>query len=198
MPKPQFHPLRVADVEPLTDDSVAITFEVPPELADAYRFTHGQHLTIRGDDGERRSFSICTTPSSQRLTIGVKKLPGGVFSQGVVDHLHPGDELDVMTPAGRFTTVLDPASERSYVAIAAGSGITPVISIVSTILESEPAAQRAPAPRPVPLTPSDHADIEAAAAAIRDESIADAARRLITTARRFPRAKTADRSRGAV
>jgi len=141
MPKPQFHPLRVADVEPLTDDSVAITFEVPPELADAYRFTHGQHLTIRGDDGERRSFSICTTPSSQRLTIGVKKLPGGVFSQGVVDHLHPGDELDVMTPAGRFTTVLDPASERSYVAIAAGSGITPVISIVSTILEQEPRAR---------------------------------------------------------
>jgi len=141
MSKPQFHPLRVADVEPLTDDSVAITFEVPPELADAYRFTHGQHLTIRGDDGERRSFSICTTPSSQRLTIGVKKLPGGVFSQGVVDHLHPGDELDVMTPAGRFTTVLDPASERSYVAIAAGSGITPVISIVSTILEQEPRAR---------------------------------------------------------
>jgi ring-1,2-phenylacetyl-CoA epoxidase subunit PaaE len=141
MPKPQFHPLRVAAVERLTDDSVAITFDVPPELAEAYRFRHGQHLTIRGDDGERRSFSICTTPSSGVLTIGVKKLPGGVFSEGVVGRLHPGDELDVMTPAGRFTTVLDPASERSYVAIAAGSGITPVISIISTILEQEPLAR---------------------------------------------------------
>jgi ring-1,2-phenylacetyl-CoA epoxidase subunit PaaE len=141
MSKPQFHPLRVADVELLTDDSVAITFDVPAELADAYRFTHGQHLTIRGDDGERRSFSICTTPSSGVLKIGVKKLPGGVFSEGVVGKLHRGDELDVMTPAGRFTTVLDPTSEKSYVAIAAGSGITPVISIVSTILEQEPQAR---------------------------------------------------------
>jgi ring-1,2-phenylacetyl-CoA epoxidase subunit PaaE len=140
-PKPQFHPLRVADVEPLTDDSVAITFAVPPELAEAYRFRHGQHLTIRGDDGERRSFSICTTPSSGVLTIGVKKLPGGVFSEGVVGTLHLGDELDVMTPAGRFTTTLDPEAERSYVAIAAGSGITPVISIVATILEQEPRAR---------------------------------------------------------
>ena len=82
MSKPQFHPLRVAAVEPLTDDSVAITFAVPPELADDYRFVHGQHLTIRGDDGERRSFSICTTPRSGVLTIGVKKLPGGAFSRG--------------------------------------------------------------------------------------------------------------------
>src|SRR5215212_9310694 len=136
-PRPQFHPLRVAAVEPLTEDSVAITFAVPPELAEAYRFKHGQHLTIRGDDAERRSFSICTTPGSGVLRIGVKKLPGGAFSEGVVDTLHVGDELDVMTPAGRFTTVLDPDSEKSYVAIAAGSGITPVISIVSTILEQE-------------------------------------------------------------
>jgi ring-1,2-phenylacetyl-CoA epoxidase subunit PaaE len=141
MSKPQFHPLRVASVEPLTDDSVAISFSVPPELADEYRFVHGQHLTIRGDDGERRSFSICTTPRSGVLTIGVKKLPGGAFSEGVVDALHAGDELDVMTPAGRFTTRLDPASARMYVAIAAGSGITPIISIVSTILEEEPHAQ---------------------------------------------------------
>ncbi|MBO0844904.1 MAG: phenylacetate-CoA oxygenase/reductase subunit PaaK [Nocardioides sp.] len=141
MAKPQFHPLPVASVEPLTDDSVAITFAVPPELADDYRFKHGQHVTIRGDDGERRSFSICTTPRSGVLTIGVKKLPGGAFSEGVVGALHPGDELDVMTPAGRFTTHLDPASEKTYVAIAAGSGITPLLSIVSTTLEEEPQAR---------------------------------------------------------
>src|SRR3954453_23328989 len=141
MSKPVFHPLRVAAVEPLTDDSVALTFAVPAELADDYRFVHGQHLTIRGDDGERRSFSICTTPASGRLRIGVKKLPGGVFSEGVVDSLHVGDQLDVMTPAGRFTTTLDPTSSKTYAAIAAGSGITPVLSIVATILESEPDAQ---------------------------------------------------------
>src|SRR3954453_17493616 len=141
MSKPVFHPLRVAAVEPLTDDSVALTFAVPPELADDYRFVHGQHLTIRGDDGERRSFSICSTPASGVLRIGVKKLPGGAFSEGVVDTLLVGDELDVMTPAGRFTTVLDPDSEKSYVAHAAGSGITPGISIVSTVLEEEPRAR---------------------------------------------------------
>ncbi len=141
MSQPKFHPLRVAAIEPLTDDAVALTFAVPDDLADDYRFVHGQHLTIRGDDGERRSFSICTTPASGLLRIGVKKLPGGAFSEGVVDDLRIGDELDVMTPAGRFTTHLDPASAKTYVAVAAGSGITPVLSIVSTILEEEPHAQ---------------------------------------------------------
>jgi ring-1,2-phenylacetyl-CoA epoxidase subunit PaaE len=139
--KPAFHPLQVSNVEPLTDDAVAISFTVPAELADDYCFVHGQHLTIRGDDGERRSFSICTTPRSGVLKIGVKKLPGGAFSEGVVGALHPGDELDVMTPFGKFTTQLDPASTKTYVALAAGSGITPIISIVSTILEEEPHAQ---------------------------------------------------------
>jgi ring-1,2-phenylacetyl-CoA epoxidase subunit PaaE len=141
MVKPEFHPLRVAAIEPLSDDAVALTFAVPPELAGDYAFVHGQHLTIRGDDGERRSFSICTTPSSRRLTIGVKKLPGGVFSDGVLPHLSVGDELDVMTPAGRFTTTLDPSAEKTYVAVAAGSGITPVLSIVATVLEQEPKSQ---------------------------------------------------------
>jgi ring-1,2-phenylacetyl-CoA epoxidase subunit PaaE len=141
MAQPRFHPLRVASIEPLTDDAVALTFAVPDDLADEYAFVHGQHLTIRGDDGERRSFSICTTPGSGLLRIGVKKLPGGAFSEGVVDRLAIGDELDVMTPAGRFTTTIDPSSAKTYVAVAAGSGITPVISIVSTILEEEPHAQ---------------------------------------------------------
>jgi ring-1,2-phenylacetyl-CoA epoxidase subunit PaaE len=131
----------VASIEPLTDDAVALTFAVPDDLAEEYAFVHGQHLTIRGDDGERRSFSICTTPRSGLLRIGVKKLPGGAFSEGVVDTLHVGDELDVMTPAGRFTTRLDPGAAKTYVAVAAGSGITPVISIVSTVLEEEPHAQ---------------------------------------------------------
>ena len=135
-----FHPLRVARVDPLTDDAVALTFDVPEDLRDAYAFTAGQHLTIRGDDGERRSYSICVPPSAGILRIGVKRLPGGAFSDAVVGGLGPGDELDVMTPAGRFTHVPDPSAERTYVAVAAGSGITPVLSIVAAILEGEPQA----------------------------------------------------------
>lgn len=133
-----FHPLRVARVDPLTDDAVAISFDVPEDLRDAYAFTAGQHLTIRGDDGERRSYSICVPPGSGALRIGVKRLPGGAFSDGVVGTLAPGDELDVMTPAGRFTHVPDPSAERTYVAVAAGSGITPVLSIVAAVLAGEP------------------------------------------------------------
>ncbi len=132
------HPLRVAAIDELTDDSVAITFDVPPGLADDYAFVHGQHLSIAGGDGVRRSFSICTPPSSRTLRIGVKRLPGGAFSDGVVSRLRVGDELDVMTPAGRFTTRLDASARKSYVAIAAGSGITPVLSILAAVLEGEP------------------------------------------------------------
>jgi ring-1,2-phenylacetyl-CoA epoxidase subunit PaaE len=132
------HKLRVASIDELTDDSVAITFDVPPDLADDYRFRHGQHLSIRGGDDVRRSYSICTPPSSGVLRIGVKRLPGGAFSEGVVDRLAIGDELEVMTPAGRFTTEIDPTARKRYAAIAAGSGITPILSIVAAVLEGEP------------------------------------------------------------
>ncbi len=135
-----FHPLRVAAVDELTEDAVAITFDVPEELRADYAFVHGQHLSIRGGDDVRRSYSICTSPSSGLLRIGVKKLPGGAFSEGVVDRLRVGDELEVMTPAGRFTTELDPEAARRYVAVAAGSGITPVLSIVAAVLEGESGA----------------------------------------------------------
>jgi ring-1,2-phenylacetyl-CoA epoxidase subunit PaaE len=132
------HKLRVSAIDELTDDSVAITFDVPPDLAEAYRFRHGQHLSIRGGDDVRRSYSICTPPSSGTLRIGVKRLPGGAFSEGVVDRLRVGDELEVMTPAGRFTTEIDATARKRYVAVAAGSGITPILSIVAAVLEGEP------------------------------------------------------------
>ena len=138
------HPLRVAAIDELTDDSVAITFDVPDDLREDYAFRHGQHLSIRGGDDVRRSFSICTPPSSGVLRIGVKRLPGGAFSDGVVESLRVGDELEVMTPAGRFTTDLDPTAAKRYVAVAAGSGITPVLSIVAALLEGEPAARGHP------------------------------------------------------
>jgi ring-1,2-phenylacetyl-CoA epoxidase subunit PaaE len=136
-----FHTLRVSGIEPLTDDSVCIAFEVPPELDDEYDFVQGQHVNIRtslaGDD-VRRSYSICSPAKSRRLRIGVKVLPGGHFSGFAAGGLAVGDELDVMTPTGRFYTPLDPANRKHYCAIAAGSGITPVVSIVASSLEQEP------------------------------------------------------------
>ena len=139
-----FHPLRVAEIEPVTDDAVAITFDVPAELREDSAFTQGQHLTLRtelaGDD-VRRNYSICSPVSSGVLRIAVKRLPGGAFSEHALEVLKPGDVLDVMTPTGRFFTALDPAHEKSYVCVAAGSGITPILSIVATTLEVEPHAR---------------------------------------------------------
>jgi ring-1,2-phenylacetyl-CoA epoxidase subunit PaaE len=136
-----FHPLEVAAVERLTDDAVAVTFAVPEELAEDYRFAPGQHLTLRcqlaGDD-VRRNYSICSPATSGDLRIGVKRLPGGVFSNFAFERLRPGDVVEVMTPSGRFTVPLEPGQARHYCAIAAGSGITPVLSILATALEVEP------------------------------------------------------------
>ena len=135
-----FHPLRVAAVDRLTDDAVALTFDVPPALREAYRFIAGQHVNVRsvlaGDD-VRRSYSICSPATGQRLRVAVKRLDGGAFSAYAHDVLRPGDTVDVMTPTGRFFTRLDPANSKHYAAIAAGSGITPVLSIVATALEVE-------------------------------------------------------------
>lgn len=135
-----FHRLVVRAVDRLTDDAVAVTFDVPDDLREAYRFAAGQHVNVARPDGDdtRRSYSICAAPSDGRLRIAVKKIPGGEFSAYVLDGLAPGAELDVMTPAGRFTPALDPGHAKHYVAIAAGSGITPVFSIVSAILDVEP------------------------------------------------------------
>ena len=139
-----FHQLRVAGIERLTDDSVAITFDIPDELREAYRFTPGQHVTIRcdlGGQGVRRNYSICSPASSGRLRIGVKRLPDGAFSSYASERLRPGDPLDVMTPTGRFFTPLDPANAKHYAAIAAGSGITPIMSLLASTLEAEPRSQ---------------------------------------------------------
>ena len=136
-----FHPLTIAAIEPLTDDSVAITFDVPDELREDYAFTQGQHITVLTElagDQVRRNYSICTPVSSGTLRIAVKRLPGGAFSEHALDQLRPGDVIDVMTPSGRFFTELDPQNAKSYVCVAAGSGITPVLSIVATTLEVEP------------------------------------------------------------
>ena len=135
-----FHPLPIADIEPLTEDSIAVTFDVPEDLREDYRFHQGQHLTIRtelaGDD-VRRNYSICSPAASGVLRIAVKRLPGGAFSEHALGKLRVGDVLDVMTPTGRFFTELDPAQSKHYVCVAAGSGITPILSIVATTLATE-------------------------------------------------------------
>jgi ring-1,2-phenylacetyl-CoA epoxidase subunit PaaE len=141
-----FHPLRVASVERLTEDAVAVTFDVPDELRDEFRFNPGQHLSVRsaalGAD-VRRNYSICAPATGGPLRIGVKRIPDGVFSTYAAERLQPGDVLDVMTPSGTFSTPLDPAHSKRYVAVAAGSGITPVLSILATVLEVEPASTAA-------------------------------------------------------
>ncbi|HLK74159.1 MAG TPA: 1,2-phenylacetyl-CoA epoxidase subunit PaaE [Streptosporangiaceae bacterium] len=137
-----FHPLRVASIERLTDDAVAVTFDVPPELREQFRFRAGQHVSIRSPvagDEVRRNYSICAPATGdQRLRIGVKRIPHGIFSSYVAERLRPGDVLDIMTPTGSFSTALHPGQRKRYGAIAAGSGITPVLSILSTALEVEP------------------------------------------------------------
>ncbi|MBO0829365.1 MAG: phenylacetate-CoA oxygenase/reductase subunit PaaK [Streptosporangiales bacterium] len=145
---PVFHELRVAAVERLTADAYAVTLAVPERLREEFRYAAGQHVNVRclaaGDD-VRRSYSVCdpapfgaSGPATVR--IGVKCLPGGAFSAYVAERLRPGDPLDVMTPTGGFTPTLDPASATHYGLVAAGSGITPLLSIAATALGAEPAS----------------------------------------------------------
>ena len=139
-----FHELRVTEVSPLTDDSVAISLDVPEHLADRFDYLPGQHVTIRKEiDGEdvRRSYSICAPAGSGKLRVGVKKLVGGAFSSFATERLRAGETLEVMPPVGEFTIDIDPDTRARRVAIAAGSGITPVLSLISTSLEREPNAR---------------------------------------------------------
>jgi ring-1,2-phenylacetyl-CoA epoxidase subunit PaaE len=133
--------LRVAAVERLTRDSAAVTFHVPDELAERFRFRPGQHLTLRRVvDGLdlRRTYSVCSSAAGGPLRVAVKRLDGGLFSTWVLDGLAPGEELEVLPPTGRFGPDPDPRRARRYGLIAAGSGITPVLSIAWTVLEVEP------------------------------------------------------------
>ncbi len=141
---PVFHRLTVSTVDRLTDDAVAVTFAVPPDLRDDYDFIAGQHLTLRTElDGVeiRRNYSICAPAGSGQLRIAVKALPGGAFSPYVNKTLRPGDSVDVLTPTGHFATPLDPTHCKHYAAVVAGSGITPVLSLIATTLAVEPGSR---------------------------------------------------------
>jgi ring-1,2-phenylacetyl-CoA epoxidase subunit PaaE len=141
MSTPRFHRLAVNDLRREASDAVSLTFAIPNELAGEYRFNPGQYLTLRTVmDGEevRRSYSICSGPDDGELRIAVKKVDGGAFSSWAADDLKTGDELDVMTPTGRFGVAPAPEEARIYVGFAAGSGITPILSIVKGVLAREP------------------------------------------------------------
>ena len=139
-----FHPLRVRAVQPDTEEAVVVSFEVPEELRPVFGFTQGQYLTLRREiDGQdlRRSYSICAGVDEGELRVGVRKVAGGVFSNWINEHLKPGDTLQVMAPQGRFFVPIEPQAQRHHLGIAGGSGITPILSIMKTVLAREPASR---------------------------------------------------------
>ena len=141
MSTPLFHPLRVRAVEPDTAEAVIVSFEVPTELRATFGFIQGQYLTLRQQiDGQdlRRSYSICAGVDDGELRVGVRKVRGGLFSNWINAQLRPGDTVSVMAPQGRFHVPLDPAAHRHHVGFAGGSGITPILSIMKTVLAREP------------------------------------------------------------
>jgi ring-1,2-phenylacetyl-CoA epoxidase subunit PaaE len=136
-----FYPLKVKDIKRETPDCVSISFDIPTELSKQFKFKQGQCLTLRKIlEGEeiRRSYSICTSPLDNEVRVAVKKVQGGLFSTFANIELKAGDVIDVMPPTGNFYTDLHHANKKNYAAFAAGSGITPVISIIKTTLITEP------------------------------------------------------------
>jgi ring-1,2-phenylacetyl-CoA epoxidase subunit PaaE len=140
----QFHALTVARVQQQTRDAIAVTFAVPPALAPQFAWQAGQHLTLRatiGGEEVRRSYSICSAAHDGELRVAIKRTPGGLFSTWALEHLRPGAAVEVMPPTGHFN--LPPRSDlgRHYLAFAAGSGITPILSLVKTALKEEPGSR---------------------------------------------------------
>src|SRR4051812_49102836 len=136
-----FHALRVAEIVPETDEANSIRFEVPADLHERFAFKAGQHLTLRATiNGEevRRNYSLCTAPAEGDWMVTVKRIGGGLFSNWVGDQLKAGDTVEVMVPHGSFTTDFHNAKSRHLVGIAGGSGITPVLSLIKTLLREEP------------------------------------------------------------
>ena len=136
-----FHRLRIKKINKETDQCVSVEFEVPEKLAEAFQFKQGQSLTMRtilNGEEVRRTYSLCSSPLEDKWRVAIKKVDGGSFSVFANESLKEGDELEVMEPVGKFYTELDPANKKNYLAFAAGSGITPVISIIKTTLRAEP------------------------------------------------------------
>ena len=139
--KPAFYSLRIKNIETQTRHSVAVEFEVPEDLKETFRFQPGQYLTLRsqinGED-ERRNYSLCSNPLENRWMVGIKKVTGGIFSTWANETLKAGDYIEVMPPMGKFIPKLNPLHAKNYAAFAAGSGITPILSIIAATLSTEP------------------------------------------------------------
>jgi len=136
-----FHPLQVKEVRRETAECVSVAFEIPEELKKSFAFKQGQSLTMRTNiNGEevRRTYSICSSPMENEWRVAIKKVNGGLFSTFANEKLHRGDTLEVMEPVGRFYTELNPSHHKNYLAFAAGSGITPVLSLIKSTLAAEP------------------------------------------------------------
>ena len=136
-----FHQLKIKEVRRETDECVSLLFEIPSEFKEQFAFRQGQSLTMRTHlNGEevRRTYSICSSPLDKEWRVAVKKVEGGVFSAHANDKLKAGDAIEVMPPVGKFYTELNPSNKKNYLAVVAGSGITPVLSIIKTTLLTEP------------------------------------------------------------
>src|SRR5262245_36500357 len=136
-----FHPLRVKKINKETDQCVSVEFEIPQTLAEAFKFRQGQSLTMRTTlNGEevRRTYSLCSSPLDDKWKVAIKKMEDGLFSSFANEKLREDDIIEVMEPVGKFYTELNPSNKKNYLAFAAGSGITPVISIIKTTLRTEP------------------------------------------------------------
>jgi ring-1,2-phenylacetyl-CoA epoxidase subunit PaaE len=141
MESQQFHTLEISKIEPETSSAVCITFHVPDRLQATFRFIQGQFITLRcmvNNQELRRSYSICSAVNENNLRIAIKRVENGAFSNHANNHFRVGDTIDVMPPQGGFYTELDISNKKNYMCIAVGSGITPILSIVKSILVSEP------------------------------------------------------------
>lgn len=137
----KFHTLKVADIYKDTKDCSVITFDIPHDLQEEFQFKQGQHLTLRENiNGQevRRSYSLCSSPLEKKWQVAVKKIDGGLFSTFVNENLKKGDTIDVMPPNGTFNVEVDASKAKNYIAFTAGSGITPILSIIKTHLAQEP------------------------------------------------------------
>ena len=140
MSSPKFHSLEIKEIKKETNDSVSISLRIPESLKTDYQYIQGQYITFRTSiNGEeiRRSYSVCSSPLDGELRVGIKEVPGGKFSTYANRELKAGQSIDVMTPMGNFYTDLNPAQSKNYVGFAAGSGITPILSIIKTTLATE-------------------------------------------------------------
>ena len=139
----QFHSIKIQDIYKETKDCSVVTFDIPDDLKTNFKYNQGQYLTLKAiiDDQEvRRSYSLCSSPIENKWQVAIKKINGGIFSTFVNDNLKTGDLIDVMPPNGKFFTPINTKKAKNYIFFAAGSGITPILSIIKTHLAAEPQA----------------------------------------------------------